>query len=70
MEEEDLWESLEADGWMQYGGCRRFALDTEREGDHNERGRLHEEIRRLWPENGPKKEEGEDEPLTRHVSHN
>lgn len=52
------------------GGCRRFALDTEREGDHNERRRLHEEIRRLWPENGPKKEAVEDEPLTRDASHN
>jgi len=51
------------------GGCRRFALDTEREGGHNERRRLHEEIRRPSPENGPKKKV-EDELLTHDVSHN
>ena len=52
-----------------WGGCRRFALDAEREGCHNERRRLHEKIRRPWPEKGPPKK-GEDEPLTHDVSHN
>lgn len=51
-------------------GCRRFALDTEWEGGHSERRGLHEEIRRPWPESGPKREEGEDEPLSHDVSHN